>query len=230
MTVLTDTFDLLDDDGPDVYRALLREAPITGRCPIWVTTWAAEVVSRLPDDERAARLLAVARADPGVLLGRQWRGPCAPTCCPAPLPAWPGVLARDAVPDDLLVAAADRWARERFPSRHLAVVPAARPADIPAVTDWRGACNYGTPGHEISAVLRSWEERFGAVLVELDGMTVHLAVADPPTTHADARRVAAEHFAFCPDQQDPQNGYTWFGLDDYAATIRGARLWRFWWD
>lgn len=42
-------------------------------------------------------------------------------------------------------------------------------------------------------------------------------------------RVATEHFAFCPDQHDPQNG-TVYTPRTYAETIRGARLWKFWWD
>jgi hypothetical protein len=78
-------------------------------------------------------------------------------------------------------------------------------------------------------VLRSWEERFGAVLVAMTFSTLVLAVAHPPRSQADAERVAAEHFAFCPDQHDPQNG-TVYTPRTYGRTIRGASRWRFWWD
>jgi len=230
MTTLTDTFDLLDDDGPETYRALLAAASTSGRCPVWVTATAAECAARLTAAERAARLLDVARADPAALLERNWKGPCPSGCCPAPLPPWPGLLAAEPVPEDLLVGAAERWARARYRPSHLAVVDAARPADVPAVVGWLGAANYSVPATELSTVLRSWEDRFGAVLVEMEAATLRLAVALPPRTHADALRVAAEHFAFCPDQQDPQDGHTWYGLEDYAAKILHERTWRFWWD
>lgn len=59
-------------------------------------------------------------------------------------------------------------AREVADHASLAVVNADRPADIPAVVGWGGIGNYRhqeLPG--ISAVLRSWEERFRAILTVL---------------------------------------------------------------
>jgi hypothetical protein len=53
-------------------------------------------------------------------------------------------------------------------------------------------------GPVISAVLRSWEERFSAVVYEVEPDLVMLAVGAPPTTGEHALRVAAEHMAFCP--------------------------------
>jgi hypothetical protein len=67
----------------------------------------------------------------------------------------------------------------------------------------------------LSAVLRSWEERFGATLVWIGGFTLVLAVADPPRTREESERVAAEHFAFCHDQVDPQDG-----RDPYPTLVR----------
>lgn len=112
----------------------------------------------------------------------------------------------------------------------LAVVDAARPADIPIALGWAGMCNY-RDRHLVGlcAVLRSWEERFGAVLVAMTFSTLVLAVAHPPRSQADAERLAAEHFAFCPDQHDPQNGIV-YTPRTYGRTIRGADAWRFWWD
>jgi Domain of unknown function (DUF4253) len=46
-------------------------------------------------------------------------------------------------------------------------VPAARPADVLALVGYNGTANgYSTP-EVLSAVLRSWEDRSGAVLVEV---------------------------------------------------------------
>jgi hypothetical protein len=39
-----------------------------------------------------------------------------------------------------------------------------------------------------------------------------------------ARRVAAEHFAFCPDLADMTT------LDDRARSLVDAEVWAFWWD
>lgn len=61
----------------------------------------------------------------------------------------------------------------------------------------------------------------GALLVSMD-RSLHLSVVHPPTTVDECPNVAAEHFAFCPDQQDPHDGRI-FTLRSYAQRMRGAR-------
>lgn len=68
------------------------------------------------------------------------------------------------------------------------------------------------------------------VLVAMTFSTLILAVAHPPRSQADVERVAAERFAFCPDQHDPQDGRTVYTPRTYGRTIRGSDVWRFWWD
>lgn len=95
---------------------------------------------------------------------------------------------------------------------------------------WGGICNY--PLHDLvtlSAVLRQWEARWGALVVALTRSRMTLSVAAPPMYDEECEQVAAEHFAVCPDQQDPQDG-TVTTLRSYAADIRGAGSWHFWWD
>jgi hypothetical protein len=249
MTTIHDLppYDVRDDPGPEAYQALLREAAITGRCPVWISPRTAGSTDPLgtrsgraqlsPTDRpgldrlRRRRLLEVAQVDAAALLAGRWRGPCAPTCCPAPLPEWPGLTPRPSRDrTEPAVAEAGRWARESHISLDLAIVDAARPADVPAAVGWLGGGNHGQEATDMSAVLRTWEERFGAMLVLMTESTLWLAVAEPPTTRVESEQVAAEHFAFCPDQQDPQDGYTWYGLESYGAKIRGDRMWRFWWD
>jgi hypothetical protein len=53
---------------------------------------------------------------------------------------------------------------------------------------------------QISAVIRSWEERFGAVVVLAEPGLAILAITAPPTTAEQGLAVAAEHFAFCPPE------------------------------
>lgn len=65
----------------------------------------------------------------------------------------------------------------------LALVPVTRPADTPAAIGWWGPTNHDLGGGELSAVLQSWEDRFGVVLTSLGFDTLGVdVVAPPPTT------------------------------------------------
>jgi hypothetical protein len=81
---------------------------------------------------------------------------------------------------------------------HLGLIEARSGAEALVVLSWGGATNYcSTP--EIAAVVASWEKRFGARMVYLEYDVLRLSVAAPPTTLDEALLIAAEHFAFCPD-------------------------------
>lgn len=81
---------------------------------------------------------------------------------------------------------------------------------------------------ELTAVLASWEERFGTRLVGLDHETVILSVAAPPRTRREAEHVAAEHFAFSSDTIVQEEDEI---LGEYAAhQLVADPVWRFWWD
>ncbi|WP_243753787.1 DUF4253 domain-containing protein [Labedaea rhizosphaerae] len=83
------------------------------------------------------------------------------------------------------------------------------PADIPGLLGWG-------PGGA-GAVLRSWQSRFGARLVVLGTQTMVLSVARPPTTMAQAERVAAEHKVFKSETANKRS---------YASSLVRARRWR----
>ncbi|GAA2144539.1 DUF4253 domain-containing protein [Actinomadura napierensis] len=107
----------------------------------------------------------------------------------------------------------------------LGLVPAARGADALTAMRWSGPVNHSGTA-EISAVVRSWEERFGARVVMVGFADLGLSVAAPPRTIEHARAVAAEHEAFCPDN-------IWQGvgdMDEYAAGLVDRPRWSFWWD
>lgn len=224
-----------DDPDSTLYEYLLHTAARTGRCPVWLGPTALEGAGILERPEDVVG--AITATDAEVVLARWWPGPCLPQCpCGEPLPAeLPEDPARDSSPDLSRSAVtfnrAVEFVGDPGSMSGLAVVDAARPADIPAVLGWSGICNYH-PYQDlvcISAVLRRWEERWGALLVDMDRSRLHLSVAAPPMTDDESLHVAAEHFAFCPDQQDPQDGRI-FTLRTYAQMIRGARSWHFWWD
>jgi hypothetical protein len=98
----------------------------------------------------------------------------------------------------------------------------------------RGAINRREAA-EVSAVLRSLEDRFGAMLVGLGFATITLLVTRPPTTEQDALRAAAEVTALCPDalwQPEALPPYVErpCTLDAVSRELLGQPVWRLWFD
>ena len=108
----------------------------------------------------------------------------------------------------------------------IGLVAADRPADVITVLGWQGAVNAHQDTAPLSAILRSWEERFGAEAVQIGFDTLTLVVERPPMSRDHALAVAAEHFAFCPDNVMQGTDR----LDAYADLILRCPLWNFWWD
>lgn len=160
------------------------------------------------DDERqAARRLAVTAP-----YGQDW---------PGLAPSGPGqdsAAHRAAEFADELVA--------RDPSLRLGLVPARSGPDALRACGWQGPLNYTNDTGEIAAVVLDWERRFGTRVVGVGFGDLYLSVAAPPLTAEDALRVAAEHFAFCPDNVWQGSG----SLARYADRLVGATAWAFWWD
>ncbi|MCX5607847.1 MULTISPECIES: DUF4253 domain-containing protein [unclassified Streptomyces] len=147
---------------------------------------------------------------------------------------WPGLAESGAVgaagedPETAACALADELIGTGFlPSPRLALVPAGRGADVPTAMGWCGPANHENDTALISTVLRSWEDRFGARVVALGFDELHVSVAAPPRTLAHALPVAAEHFAFSPDN-------IWQGSGSVRAyadeAVTGSGHWGFWWD
>jgi hypothetical protein len=141
---------------------------------------------------------------------------------------WPGLapagIGRE--PDEF----ADQYVRENDDgTARIMLVAADRSADVLTAVGWQGAVNYVQPGSLLSSVLRTWEERFGARVIEIGFDTLHLTVAAPPVSAEHAELVAAEHFAFCPD--NVMQGLSGGTVRAYAAReVQGKSDWWFWWD
>jgi hypothetical protein len=106
----------------------------------------------------------------------------------------------------------------------LALVPVTRPADVPSVMGWQGAVNsHDSPW--LTAILRSWEERYDAILVALGFDTMHVAVRRPPVK-ADEVKTSAELYIFCTDVVDMDEG----AIEELADGLSVTRSWMFWWD
>jgi len=140
---------------------------------------------------------------------------------------WPGLcpdIALQGPPEDF----ADGYAEFLHgDGARLGLVAVERGSDTLWATGWSGPANYYDDSGEFAVVVRTWEDRFGARVVGLGPDTLQLSVAAPPTTREQALRVAAEHFASCPDSVW-QGGYK--NLEDYAESLIDQNCWRFWWD
>ncbi|MFE7358259.1 DUF4253 domain-containing protein [Streptomyces sp. NPDC057543] len=195
-----------------------------GRRDQWPDTWdLAPDRTSYPGDHDAEEVL-----------GEYWAD-CAPDELDAAEDEWPGLAPAPSVdgqstPDGLAAEIADEcvgpdgW----FPGTRAALVPARRSADIPAAIGWSGPVNHEDDVARLCAVLRSWEDRFGIRVVVLGFDTLTVSVGRPPTTLTEARALAAEHFAFCPDNINQNPPYD---LDVYAEKmVLNQETWSFWWD
>jgi hypothetical protein len=108
----------------------------------------------------------------------------------------------------------------------LGLVAVTRPADALAAIGWQGPVNHYSDMGRLSAVLRSWEDRFGAFLVGVGFDTITLAVMRPPATIDAATAIAAEHFAVCSDTVHQGAG----SIAACADALLGQPVWTFWWD
>ncbi|NHA68184.1 DUF4253 domain-containing protein [Phycicoccus flavus] len=186
------------DDAGDLrqtFGRLVVQFPATGLWPLLLPEEGHEV----PGDDVLGRPQDV--ADPADVFERLGVEPGRPTG-PAPT----GVLTLPEGPCRLLL------------------VPVTRPADGPAAVGWMGPANHDLEGAEVSAVLRSWEDRFGAVLVGL-GWDTLLVALPRALDEQDVPGVAAEHHAVCPDVVEQGVGT----LEAYLPEVRRP-LWAFWWD
>jgi hypothetical protein len=147
---------------------------------------------------------------------------------------WPGLAAPEHMPltpaerEHALdvVLPRIRRAHRAIPDARIGLVPAGRPADVLAVIGWDGLANHGeealTP---LIAMLRSWEDRFGARLIDVGFADLRLLVERPPRTLEAAQRLAAEQVVLADDCIDGARD-----IPDIAPRLVNASVWTFWWD
>lgn len=142
---------------------------------------------------------------------------------------FPGLAPRT---EEALTRAETLAALDRFDPAPICLVAADRPADTLAVTGWLATDFFQGP-LPFSAVLRTWEDRFGARLVQVGpSAEFRLLVQRPLRTMPEALSIAAEHWAF---------STTWIGegngerldlteIRDIAPRVVDSPIWGFWWD
>ena len=105
----------------------------------------------------------------------------------------------------------------------LGLVPAGRPADALPVLGWNDALVTALP---FAAVLRSWEDRFGARLLRAGHAEFSVLAQRPPRTLESAQHLAAEHWAFC----DEFGGNGLHDIRGITQSLMNSPVWTFWWD
>jgi hypothetical protein len=108
----------------------------------------------------------------------------------------------------------------------IGLAAAERPADVLARIGWAFAWTWDSGPLEFAAVLRSWEDRFGARLLQVGFAEIWLLAERPPRTLQAAQRLAAEHFAF----GDECAGKGLRDIPGIAAELLATPIWTFWWD
>jgi hypothetical protein len=113
-----------------------------------------------------------------------------------------------------------------LPPARIGLAGASRPADVLPLIGWEGAINRWENALEIAAVLRSWEERFGARLLRVGFAEIQLLAQRPPRTRQAAQLLAAEQFAFC----DECAGQGLADVGSITDHLLQSPIWTFWWD
>ena len=146
---------------------------------------------------------------------------------PLPFPTWPGLAEPGTNAADPIRFAASHATETditnltgRAEPPYLGLVPASDGAAAITASGWLAP---NGPA-ETCAVIRSWQDRFGARLISLGLDTLVLVISRPPRNLAHARHVAAEHHAFCHDLADM------LPFDEYAQQLIDSPSWGFWWD
>ncbi|MGZ4616009.1 MAG: DUF4253 domain-containing protein [Actinomycetes bacterium] len=224
-------------DAATAWCALVEQFPATGLWPLLLHSlydgsgrpWDNGELEPVPE-------AGIDALDPRQVLESGWYGWLVPVGNPWPPgtgplapfgPEFPGLAPSQPPSEEVPVAFTDG-------SAHLGLVSCRRPADAVAVAGWLGAINV-TGAAQVSAVLRSWEDRFGAMVAGLGFATITLLVSRPPTSDDDALRVAAEVAALCPDalwqpESLPPYETREATLEAVSRHLVREPVWRLWFD
>ena len=238
----------ISDTTPDpaIWGFLRSQHPHTGLWPLLLEGHHAEpdrpwtsgeldpdLIESDPSDHDPNQLLAGWWSDYTALEEGDWLTDAERIAVTAPFEdRWPGLAPPGQLQQDPDALAAE-FAEELVtfpwfdPASRLGLSVSERSADAPAALGWSGPVNYDNDTAKFCAILRSWEDRFGVRVVAMGFATLHLSVAAPPAELDHALHVAAEHFAFCPDNVWQSGIAT---LTRYAEKLINRPWWSFWWD
>jgi hypothetical protein len=117
-----------------------------------------------------------------------------------------------------------------LPPARIGLAIADRPTDALAAMGWMpGNWFDGVP--RLTAVLRSWEDRFGARLLAVGESEFKLLAERPPRGMHAAQHVAAEVFALGPDEFTcAWEEWALTEVNEIADSMIRSPIWGFWWD
>ena len=107
----------------------------------------------------------------------------------------------------------------------IALVPTDAPWEVPAYLKF-GGWNECLEPEEHVALMRRWNELYGAEVVGMTSAVVEMVVARPPSDLGRAKALAREQYVYCPDIVDQGTGT----IAALAETLLDAPVWYFWWD
>lgn len=107
----------------------------------------------------------------------------------------------------------------------IGLIPANHSWEVPAVLSFGGWNDCPFPKDQV-AVLRYWNEIYGAELVGLSGDVMELEPASKPSSKEDALKLAQEQYWFCTDIVE-QGVET---IENLAGGLMASSIWYFWWD
>ncbi len=208
--------------APGLWARLRAEHPASGLWPVLLEDsaqpWSAGQIAPEPTSE-------IDNYDPDAFMAEVWAEWTHPPMDVEPFGRYSPGTAPAGVRREDPDAAADRFAAS-LTGRPLGLVRAARGADVLTAIGWQGARHHNPWTAPLSAVVRGWEERFGARVVGIGFDTLDLSIAAPPMTYRHARHVAAEHATFCPESIVQGGG----GIIEHAEEIIGRESWSFHWE
>jgi uncharacterized protein DUF4253 len=194
-------------------RRLARVFPQTGLWPVlWDWEESPDHYARSSGDPRRADRVEVEAA-----LRSVWKTYRSDGASFGGLAAGGTPPAREPDPYAQLAASGDL---ESSTGQVLLLVPVHRPADAIAMLGF--IQSEVASDAALTAVARSWEERFGAFVVSIGPGELGVSVSAPPTAANQARALAAEQSAFAPEGDDES-------LDVVAAALPHRDYWTFGW-
>jgi hypothetical protein len=143
----------------------------------------------------------------------------------SPVGEWPEGGMDDAAEQDGLTVARNVLTDQAFERVHILLIPTRNGWEAPAYLRW-GDWNACPPPEYHVAALRSWHERYGTVVVGINGDTMNLRAARRPAGRDEALALAREQYRYCPDIVDQGSGT----ISALAAQLMSSDWWYFWWD
>lgn len=185
------TVDPVADSGA-VWTALVREFPSSGFWPIEIEPSLFGRVFVSEDELQPAPVSAVDQSDVVAVFSEIWASSREYRWEDEWPTSFEGLASESSQVSETTPVLASNSRGKR-----LMLVPVARPADVPAVLGWNPAI---FDSRATSAVLRSWEDRYGWYLQSLGASSMMLLVEEPEDlAQVDLERLAVEFVAFCPE-------------------------------